>query len=232
MTGNRNETTNQSDMSMEKTEQNSMTGKNAYSASCADCGVVNCLKEDGEYPPFCPSQSLPEEILKESMEEYEKEEIRRLTIAAAETEAENYCKMTRMEETMEFAKKIGAEKIGIATCAGLISETRIAARILRKNGFKVFGVSCKCGTQKKQDVGIPAFCDVTGANMCNPILQAKYLNAEKTQLNILIGLCVGHDSLFYKYSEAPVTTLVSKDRVLAHNTVAALYQADKYLKLL
>ena len=37
---------------------------------------------------------------------------------------------------------------------------------------------------------------------------------------MLVGLCVGHDSLFIKYSEAPVTTLVTKDRVLAHNPVA------------
>ena len=64
--------------------------------------------------------------------------------------------------------------------------------------------------------------------MCNPVLQAKYLNAEKTDLNILVGLCVGHDSMFYKFADAPVTTLVSKDRVMAHNTVGAIYQADKY----
>ena len=31
---------------------------------------------------------------------------------------------------------------------------------------------------------------------------------------------------------ALVTTLVSKDRVMAHNTVGALYQADKYLHLI
>ncbi|MCR5665194.1 MAG: DUF1847 domain-containing protein [Eubacterium sp.] len=200
--------------------------------SCIDCGVINCLNEDKAFPEFCPGEACPPEVLKEAMNEYEKDDIRTLTIAAAETEAENYCKMTRLEETMEFAKKIGAKKLGIATCAGLLSESRIAARIFRKNGFEVFGISCKCATQKKVDVGIPSVCNSTGENMCNPILQAKYLNHEKTDLNVLIGLCVGHDSLFYKYSEAPVTTLVSKDRVLAHNTVAALYQADKYLKLL
>jgi uncharacterized metal-binding protein len=64
--------------------------------------------------------------------------------------------------------------------------------------------------------------------MCNPILQAKTLNEEHTELNVVIGLCVGHDSLFYKYSEAPVTTLVVKDRVLGHNPVAALYQTKAY----
>ena len=64
--------------------------------------------------------------------------------------------------------------------------------------------------------------------MCNPILQAKILNQEQTDLNVVIGLCVGHDSMFYKYSEALCTTLVTKDRVLGHNPAAALYQADSY----
>ena len=64
--------------------------------------------------------------------------------------------------------------------------------------------------------------------MCNPILQAKLLNRAKTDLNVVIGLCVGHDSLFYKYAEALTTTLVTKDRVLGHNPAAALHQADSY----
>ena len=54
------------------------------------------------------------------------------------------------------------------------------------------------------------------------------LNKEKTDFNVVIGLCVGHDSLFYKHSEAPVTTLIAKDRVLAHNPVGALYQCNAY----
>ena len=49
---------------------------------------------------------------------------------------------------------------------------------------------------------------------------------------MVMGLCVGHDSLFYKYSDALVTTLVTKDRVLGHNPVAALYQANAYYKRL
>ena len=68
--------------------------------------------------------------------------------------------------------------------------------------------------------------------MCNPVLQAKLLNAAKTDLNVVMGLCVGHDSLFYKYSEALTTTGVTKDRVLGHNPAAALYMADGYYKKL
>ena len=72
----------------------------------------------------------------------------------------------------------------------------------------------------------------TGNIMCNPILQAKILNQEKTQLNVVMGLCVGHDSLFYKYSNALTTTLITKDRVLAHNPAGALYQTKSYYKKL
>jgi len=59
--------------------------------------------------------------------------------------------------------------------------------------------------------------------MCNPIAQAQILNEQLTDFNIVVGLCVGHDSLFFKHSEAPVTVLVAKDRVLGHNPAAALY---------
>ena len=66
--------------------------------------------------------------------------------------------------------------------------------------------------------------------MCNPILQARLLNQAHTELNVVIGLCVGHDSLFYKYSNAYTTTLVTKDRVTGHNPAAALYTANSYYR--
>ena len=200
--------------------------------SCADCGVVNCLEMDRSFPDFCLTIGMSEEFREAAREEYAPPENHALAVAAAEVEAEFYGKITRVEEIMEFARKIGAKKLGIANCVGLAAEARMAARIFRIHGFEVFGVACKCGTTKKVDIGIPEHCESVGVNMCNPILQAKMLNKEKTDLNIVIGLCVGHDSLFYKYSEAPVTTLVTKDRVLAHNPVAALYQADKYYERL
>ena len=66
--------------------------------------------------------------------------------------------------------------------------------------------------------------------MCNPILQAKILNEEKTDLNVMMGLCVGHDALFIKYSDAPVTVLFTKDRVTGHNAVVPLYLTESYYK--
>ena len=70
----------------------------------------------------------------------------------------------------------------------------------------------------------------TDEAMCNPIFQANLLNHEKTEFNILLGLCVGHDSLFFKYSEAPTTVLAVKDRVTGHNPLAAIYLSDSYYR--
>lgn len=197
--------------------------------SCVDCAIINCDVQNKAYPPFCLTTAQRDEtVLLESMELYNDEKNKEVMIKAAEVEFENYCKMTRVEETVEFARKMGFKKIGIATCVGLIQETRILAKIFRSHGFEVVGVACKAGAIDKTKVGIDAKCKEIGDNMCNPIHQALRLNKEKTDLNIVMGLCVGHDSLFYKYAEALTTTLVTKDRVLGHNAVAALYTAHSY----
>ena len=97
--------------------------------SCIDCAVKNCNKMDKTYPDFCLTTHMDEEVLNEAMECYNEDENRKVTIAAAEVEYENYCKHTRVEEIMDFAKKINAKKIGIATCVGLLKESRILADI-------------------------------------------------------------------------------------------------------
>ena len=204
-------------------------GNNDIKRSCIDCASKGCDMKGGKFPDFCLTENLDPDLLDEAMSLYtEDEENHKATLAAAEVEYENYCKMTRIEEIMEFAKKIGARKLGIATCVGLLAEARTAAKIFRHHDFEVVGAACKIGAQPKTRVGINPECEAVGKNMCNPIMQAKLLNSEKTDLNIVIGLCVGHDSLFYKYSDALCTTLVTKDRVLAHNPVGALYQAESY----
>lgn len=198
--------------------------------SCVDCAVTNCNLQDKQYPDFCLTTNMDETVLDEAMKLYEEDENRRSMIAAAEIEHDYYLQYTRVEEIMAYARKMGMKKLGIATCVGLIRESQTLAKILRYNGFEVYGVACKAGVQKKASVGIPERCNEIGENMCNPILQAKLLNAAGTELNIVMGLCVGHDSLFYKYSDALVTTCVAKDRVTGHNPVAALYGSEFYFK--
>ena len=133
---------------------------------------------------------------------------------------------------MEVAKKMGYKKLGIATCAGLIQESKTLAKIFRLHDFEAYGVICKVGAIEKTEVGIPEKCMGIGPSMCNPIMQAKRLNEAKTDFNIIMGLCVGHDSLFCKFSDAFCTTLIAKDRVLGHNPVASLYLTGSYYKRL
>ena len=199
--------------------------------SCVDCGILNCQTRDREYPEFCLTTELEPETVEKVRRLYEDEENNRVSVVSAQIENEFYLQYTRLQEVMEFSKRMGFHKIGIATCVGLIEESRTLARILRKNGFEVYGAVCKIGSFLKADVGVSEDdMTKTGAVMCNPIMQAEVLNQAGTDFNVVMGLCVGHDSLFYKYSEALVTTLVAKDRVLAHNPVGALYQANSYYK--
>ncbi len=198
--------------------------------TCVDCGTQNCKFKNRTYPEFCLTTHLEDSDMEWALERYEEGRNKEIMIASAEIEYEGYCQWTRVQEIMEFARKINARKIGIANCIGLINEARIFARILRTNGFEVYSVICKVAGKPKSSVGIPAVCENIGAAMCNPILQARLLNNAQTDLNVVIGLCVGHDSLFYKYSDAYVTTLVTKDRVTGNNPAAALYTAQSYYK--
>ena len=202
--------------------------------SCVDCASGACDGKHGTYPDFCLTAAILEggpgaKLCAEAVDHYLNDpEDSLIAKASATVEFENYCKLTRVEEICEFADKIGARKLGIATCVGLLREARVAAKIFRHRGFEVYGVACKAGAVSKTDIGLDPVQETLGPHICNPILQAKLLNEQKTDLNIVIGLCVGHDSLFYKYSDALCTTLVTKDRVLDHNPAAALYQTDGY----
>ncbi|NCD11963.1 MAG: DUF1847 domain-containing protein [Epsilonproteobacteria bacterium] len=202
--------------------------------SCADCGTINCHKQESTYPKFCLTTNVDEAMLEESIACYKAEGMdRNIAIASAQIEGKYYGKLTRVEEIMAFARRIDAKKIGIACCVGLVSEAKLFTKILKINGFDPFMVICKVGSRDKTEIGLKDKEKIrpgTFEPMCNPILQAKYLNKVKTDLNVIIGLCVGHDSQFMKYAEAPTTYLIVKDRVLGHNPAAALYLSGSYYK--
>ena len=58
--------------------------------------------------------------------------------------------------------------------------------------------------------------------MRNPIAQAELLNEAGTELNIIVGLCVGHDALFIRHCKAHVTVLAAKDHVYDTATLECL----------
>jgi uncharacterized metal-binding protein len=205
-------------------------------ATCSDCGLLSCYRREKDFPPFCLTESSDPDELGKILELYKGDgKDARVSRAAAEVEGTYYGKLTRVEEIIAFANRIEAKRIGVATCIGLIEETRVFVKILEAHGLESYAVLCKVGSVDKTEVGIPEELKIlkgSHESLCNPIFQARILNAQKTDLNVIVGLCVGHDSLFIKHSDALVTTLITKDRVLAHNPAAALYTAGFYYKRL
>ena len=192
--------------------------------NCALCSIHACSSgELNNAPKNCPC--LDEKITS-IKDMYKEDQNYRIAKASALVVSEGYCQKTRLEETMDFANKCGYKKIGLAFCIGLVNESKILNEILSYNGFKVDSVICKNGHISRELIDI----NNIKVAMCNPIGQAIFLNEAETDFNIALGLCVGHDSLFIKYSEAPVTVFAVKDRVLCHNPLGAIYQADSYYK--
>ena len=198
--------------------------------SCAKCPLKPCCAGEldaSRLPEACPMKAA-QEIIKKALEKYGEEEIFRMFSAAAKVEKKGYLKWPRIREVVELARLLNVSKIGIAFCVGLSGEARELSNLLESWGFEVSSVCCKCGGVDKAELGIGEYKLESESGFeaaCNPIAQAELLNAAETQLNIIVGLCVGHDALFTRFSKAPVTTLVVKDRVTGHNSLAALYSA-------
>jgi uncharacterized metal-binding protein len=218
-------------------------GKKKPRPQCAVCAVKNriCTVPDGEGPTDCPTKEY-KDVIEEAVKEYAEPEIREFARMATIQEGECYSNRhvkpyvlqpvkTRVKEICEFAEKMSYKKIGIAFCGGLHSEAHALTEILKAHGFEVASVRCKVGCTPKEVIGVKDGEKIRIGEfeaMCSPIIQATILNEEETDFNILVGLCVGHDSLFFKYSKAFTTVLVAKDRVLAHNPVGALYTTGSY----
>ncbi len=174
-----------------------------------------------------------EELSEQAFQEYRSEDNFKFYVTASEIEGLGQFQWPRVKETIELCRRMGYHRIGLAFCSGLSKEAKIMCELLERNGFEVVSVMCKVGGRDKCAAGVPEEYKLHPGQyeaMCNPIFQAKLLNRQKTEFNIALGLCVGHDSLFYKYSDALVTTLIAKDRVLAHNPAGALYCAEGYYK--
>jgi uncharacterized metal-binding protein len=187
-----------------------------------------------------------EEVIKEAFARYTDDgEDARLAYVAAQVEGLCYqpvpgsgavnARWTRVEDTIALAKLMGWKKIGIATCIGLLYETEQLAAILTAQGLEPLSVCCKAGSIDKLELGLKEEDKVRPGSFepaCNPIAQAELCNRAGTDMNLIVGLCVGHDMLFAKYSKAPVSTLVCKDRVTGHNPAAVLYGQNFYYKRL
>ena len=202
--------------------------------ACAYCPPTIRACRHGESdtrgPGFCPSK-VDEAALEGAEAMYGDPFVREVAHASALVESEGYCKWTRVEEIVALAKKLGFKRLGIATCISFVDLARTLSAILESHGFEVASAACKTGGVPKEALGVRDAEKIrpgTYESMCNPVAQAELLNHAGSEFNIVLGLCVGHDSLFFRHSKGLATTLVAKDRVLAHNPVGALQLADTY----
>jgi uncharacterized metal-binding protein len=199
---------------------------------CSYCETKGCYRGNlSKAPDFCPSVTRPDYI-KESKNKLQDPENQKMAQDVART-WKDYGKLTRIEETALYAKLRGYRKLGLAFCVGLPNEAELLTNFLVNEGFDVVSACCMCGTLTSEDVALPEEDKILPGQrqpMCNPIGQATILNGEGCDLNILLGLCVGDDTLFIKHSKAPVTVVAVKDRVLANNPLGALYTAGSFYR--
>ena len=204
--------------------------------TCIECEAYKCwYPEVGKKPPQdCPRKNYPR-VMRQTLKRNRNDpEVQKINVACEEVlkrgrDSFGY-NWTRVRELIEYARVLGYRKIGIAGCVGLIDESKILARILKEAGFKVVLVSCMAGGAARSKFGLKERENASSQVVCNPLMQAEVLNKEKTELNVMVGLCLGHDILFIRNSRADVTPLIVKDRVTGHNPVAALYTSQTYYK--
>jgi uncharacterized metal-binding protein len=199
------------------------------------------MNPDGKAGKGCPTLHQ-KGLAAQAQKEYQAADIREFARQTSIQEGECYvgrdqrpyvmhATKPRMREIYEFARKMGYTRLGLIFCVGLAKEATIIAQILKNQGFEIVSVACKVGAVPKEEIGVKDSEKIfigEYESMCNPILQAMIVNNAKTDFNILLGLCVGHDSLFFKYAEAPTTVLAVKDRVTGHNLLGPIYLCENY----
>lgn len=222
-----------------------MKGAEKLSPACAECAVnpseKACRVPGGRAPLFCPTKNSGEAIAR-AMNRYADPQVREFARQASIQEAECYINRSakpavrhpvkpRLQEICEFARRMGFRRLGLAYCAGLQAEAAQVAKVLEAHGYEVVSVVCKVGCVPKEEIGVTDEQKVRVGefeSMCNPIAQAEILNEARTDFNIVLGLCVGHDSLFFMHARAPTTVFAVKDRVLGHNPLAVIYTLGSY----
>ncbi len=205
-----------------------------------------CRKPGGKAPKNCPSIGM-KDTLARARAATTSDELLPFACEASRQESVGYsgkekgyaavspCK-PRIQEIIEFARRMNYKRLGLIFCVGVRFEAEKVHRLFESAGFEVVSAVCKVGRVPKSELGLPQaeHVDATASveTMCNPVFQAEIANDSEVEFNVLMGLCVGHDSMFIMHAKAPVTVLAVKDRMLGHNPMAAVYQLDTYYRYL
>lgn len=193
---------------------------------CDSCTKVECRSNYPKgIPAWCTATTFHDAIERTKMNYSEPDNIN-IYQAAGKIVTRGYSKWPRVQEAIEFAKELKLKKVGLASCAALLNELGLVAQIFTGAGFEVVSSACQIGRVSPEDRGVN-YDNIDRRHMfCNPIAQAEICNVAGTQLNFILGLCLGHDILFTRHSKAPASVLIVKDRVTGHNPAAVLYASN------
>jgi uncharacterized metal-binding protein len=180
---------------------------------CAICEDKICLK--GEICKELEGINLKEENISHYLNSDEDSKILKVSDSIRKD-------ISRLEEIASYVKLMGIKKVGLAFCKGLQNETKLIHEFFTEKGIDSYSIICGHAGIDKGELKLskPNLEDFVVS--CNPYGQANVLNNLETELNIAIGFCIGHDILFNKYSNAPITTFIVKDRVYKHCSIKAL----------
>jgi uncharacterized metal-binding protein len=197
------------------------TAAEAGPGDCLACRDVRCLRGERCELVIPAAASRPADHGTDRMME-----------AALDISSEEERTLCRLSELIYFCLEMRYRSIGVAYCVDLQEPAGILVRVLRRF-FKVHPVCCKIGGAAAGDPVMEAQAErgrkPARSIACNPRGQAEQLNRVGTDLNVLVGICMGADCIFSRLSDAPATTLFVKDRSLANNPIGAVY-SDYYLK--
>jgi uncharacterized metal-binding protein len=179
---------------------------------CSKCNTKSCRDVS-----LCNAIKFP---VNEVLEEYQSLDNQLIVQSAAKLVDNGRAgTLSRLQEIIEFCKLMDYCKIGIAYCYGMEYDLQAVVKVFRENNIKVVPVSCTTGGFTQSSVNEQSEINKVS---CNPIAQASQLNAEKVDLTLTMGLCLGHDILFNRYIESDVTTFVVKDRIFNHAPLNAV----------
>jgi uncharacterized metal-binding protein len=175
--------------------------------NCTSCDDKVCRKQQTS----CDRESF---VKSEIIEQYQEITHSEIVKAAGElVDSGRAGTLSRMEEIIEFAKSMNYQKLGIAYCYGMEQQAKAIETLLTNEWFDVSAVSCSVGGLKQSEVNAASCIHKVS---CNPLGQAEQLNAEKVDLTLVVGICMGHDILLNRNLSMDSTTLVVKDRKFNH----------------
>ena len=179
---------------------------------CVRCAAKTCRTTNS-----CGAEKFEKEELLFSYSETGNQKI--VQAAASLVDNGRAGTLSRIQEIIEFIKAMQYVKVGLAYCYGMELDAARLKVHFKQEGINLITVSCSVGGVGQDEVNSESCIHKVS---CNPLGQALQLNAEKAELVIIMGICLGHDILLQRNLKADSTTLIVKDRVFRHNPLLGL----------